>query len=143
MVRHVGHSITYDWGTSAAGETDAVHWAAFYSDCEHEVREVSQGHRVTLTYNLYYAPGVGDLAHFAPAMKATALPLYRNVERVLADATFMPGGGVLGVCCLHGYAHSSRSAGKALPAVLRGRHSCLRRISRARAGCSSPTRGGS
>jgi len=120
VVRHVGHSITYDWSTSAVGETDAVHWAAFYSDCEHEVREVSQGHRVTLTYNLYYAPGVGDLAHFAPAMKATALPLYRNVERVLADATFMPGGGVLGVCCLHGYAHSSRSAGKALPAVLKG-----------------------
>ncbi|KAK0753699.1 hypothetical protein B0T18DRAFT_442245 [Schizothecium vesticola] len=97
VVRHVGHSITYDWGTSAAGETDAVHWAAFYSDCEHEVREVSHGHPVTPTYNLYYAPG-----------------------RVLTDATFMPRGDVLGVCCLHGYAHSSRSAGKALPAVLKG-----------------------
>ena len=120
MVRHAGHSITYDWGTSVAGEIDAVHWAAFYSDCEHEVREVSQGHRVTLTYSLYYAPGVSDLARCAPAMQATALPLYRKVERVLADATFMPKGGVLGVCCRHGYAHSSRSAGKALPAVLKG-----------------------
>ncbi|KAL6069936.1 Fe2OG dioxygenase domain-containing protein [Balamuthia mandrillaris] len=30
-----------------------VKWAAFYSDCEHEILPVTEGHRITLTYNLY------------------------------------------------------------------------------------------
>lgn len=28
-------------------------WAFFYSDCEHEVEEVTDGTRITVTYNLY------------------------------------------------------------------------------------------
>jgi len=120
-VRHADHSITYDWGPSSSSDgTNAIRWAAFYSDCEHEVREVSKGHRVTLTYNLHYAPGVGDLAGYAPAMQATALPLYRKVESVLADPAFMRRGGTLGIYCAHGYAHSSHSTRQALPAVLKG-----------------------
>jgi hypothetical protein len=27
-------------------------WAAFYSDCIHEVKPVAEGHRVTLTYSI-------------------------------------------------------------------------------------------
>lgn len=81
-MRHAGHIITYDWSTSK-NRTDAVHWAAFYSDCEHEVKKLTEGHRVTLTYNLYYAPGVGDLAKHAPAMNVTTLPLYGKVHIAL------------------------------------------------------------
>ncbi|KAK4695497.1 hypothetical protein P7C71_g2267, partial [Lecanoromycetidae sp. Uapishka_2] len=40
----------YDWSNEDA---DVISWAAFYSDCEHEVQEVESGHRITLTYNLY------------------------------------------------------------------------------------------
>lgn len=50
-VRHQGRAVTYDWGPASAS---AVQWAAFFSDCEHEVCEVTAGHRVTLTYNLYW-----------------------------------------------------------------------------------------
>ncbi|KAK3353720.1 hypothetical protein B0T25DRAFT_608162 [Lasiosphaeria hispida] len=92
-------SVLYDWSTSAAG-TDAVHWAAFYSDCEHEVGELSQGHRATLTYNL-----LKDLDEICPG--------HTNPE-------FMRDDGVLGVHCTHAYAHSTRSGGRALPTVLKG-----------------------
>ncbi len=61
-MRHAGHAVTFDWSTSTF-PTNAVHWAAFYSDCEHEVKELTAGHRVTLTYNLYHAPGgASDMA---------------------------------------------------------------------------------
>ncbi|KAB5566908.1 hypothetical protein GE09DRAFT_1284615 [Coniochaeta sp. 2T2.1] len=119
VVRHAGHIITYDWSTSKAW-TDAVHWAAFYSDCEHEVKKLTAGHRVTLTYNLYYAPGVGDLAEHAPAMYVTTLPLYHKVHSALSEPEFMRDGGILGIYCTHAYAHSTQSGGKALPAVLKG-----------------------
>ncbi|KAB5526431.1 hypothetical protein GE09DRAFT_1229269 [Coniochaeta sp. 2T2.1] len=119
VVRHAGHIITYDWSTSKAW-TDAVHWAAFYSDCEHEVKKLTAGHRVTLTYNLYYAPGVGDLAEHAPAMNVTTLPLYHKVHSALSEPEFMRDGGILGIYCTHAYAHSTQSGGKALPAVLKG-----------------------
>ncbi|EJT70669.1 hypothetical protein GGTG_11692 [Gaeumannomyces tritici R3-111a-1] len=119
IVRHTKHAITYDWSTSKAG-ADAVHWAAFYSDCEHEVRELTQGHRVTLTYNLYYAPGVGDLAEHAPAMQVQTLPLYDKVQGALAEPSFMNDGGLLGVYLTHAYAHSTRAGRKALPSVLKG-----------------------
>jgi hypothetical protein len=111
--------ITHDWSTSKAG-TDAVHWAAFYSDCEHEVKKLTEGHRVTLTYNLYYAPGLGDLAEHAPAMNVTTLPLYHKVHSALSEPGFMRDGGILGIYCTHAYAHSTQSGGKALPAVLKG-----------------------
>jgi hypothetical protein len=49
---------------------------ATYSDCEHEVLEVTRGHRVTLTYNLYFALGRDDLAGISLAMDVQSLPLY-------------------------------------------------------------------
>lgn len=119
IVRHAEHTITYDWSTSKTG-ADAVHWAAFYSDCEHEVKELTEGHRVTLTYNLYYAPGVGDLAEHAPAMQVETLPLYQKVHSALAEPEFMRDGGLLGIYCTHAYAHSTQAGSKALPSVLKG-----------------------
>ncbi|OQV10847.1 hypothetical protein CLAIMM_14773 [Cladophialophora immunda] len=53
-VTHVGVSTTYDWDTVKG--TKALQWAALYSDCEHEVLPVTSGHRVTMTFNLYYEP---------------------------------------------------------------------------------------
>ncbi|KAJ7124525.1 hypothetical protein C8R44DRAFT_831192 [Mycena epipterygia] len=37
--------------------TSKVAYAAFYGDVEYEVTVVDSGHRVTLTYNLYFAEG--------------------------------------------------------------------------------------
>lgn len=49
-VAHQGRETICDW---SAQKGEAIKWAAFYSDCEHEVLEVISGHRITLTYNLY------------------------------------------------------------------------------------------
>lgn len=51
VLRHEGRDIVFDW--SGEKGRNAIQWAAFYSDCEHEVLEVTAGHRLTLTYNLY------------------------------------------------------------------------------------------
>ncbi|KAJ5703223.1 hypothetical protein N7488_010771 [Penicillium malachiteum] len=51
IVRRQGRKRVYSWARSSASH---IQWAAFYSDEEHEVAEVTKGHRVTLTYNLYW-----------------------------------------------------------------------------------------
>ncbi|USP77941.1 hypothetical protein yc1106_05215 [Curvularia clavata] len=122
VVRHAGNSTTFDWGASGSDgkKKTAVQWAAFYSDCEHEVLEVTKGHRITLTYNLFAAPGVGDLAGNSPAMDVKQLPLFKKIRDALQDENFMPKGGYLGVFCQHAYAHSTKEGAKALPTVLKG-----------------------
>lgn len=49
IVRHDGRETCLDLRTCDPGE---LAYAAFYSDCEHEVRPVSEGHRICLVYNL-------------------------------------------------------------------------------------------
>jgi hypothetical protein len=91
IVRHAEHAVTFDWGASNGG-AESIQWAAFYSDCEHEVLEVTEGHRVTLTYNLYFTPGLGDLAGNCPVMEAKSLPLLKKVQEALAQPAFMQDG---------------------------------------------------
>lgn len=85
--------MTFDWSTSR-GESDhaSIRWAAFYSDCEHEVLDVISGHRITLTYNLYAARGNGLMAGYAPALDAAHLPLCQLLGEVLSEEKFMEKG---------------------------------------------------
>ena len=61
-------SVTHDWGATssdrlAAGEdggAGSIAWAAMFSDCEHEIRPVTTGHRETLTYNLFRLVSRGE-----------------------------------------------------------------------------------
>jgi hypothetical protein len=46
VVHHLGEATTY------RGSKTRVSLVAFYADCRHEVRPVTSGHRITLTYNL-------------------------------------------------------------------------------------------
>eukprot|EP00735_Rhodelphis_limneticus_P009669 TRINITY_DN2848_c0_g1::TRINITY_DN2848_c0_g1_i3::g.5959::m.5959 TRINITY_DN2848_c0_g1::TRINITY_DN2848_c0_g1_i3::g.5959 ORF type:complete len:305 (-),score=46.41,2OG-FeII_Oxy_3/PF13640.1/2.1e-05,2OG-FeII_Oxy/PF03171.15/0.00024 TRINITY_DN2848_c0_g1_i3:192-1106(-) len=46
--------VVYDWGKNISEGTSALQWAAFFGDCGHEVLKVESGHRVTITYNLYF-----------------------------------------------------------------------------------------
>jgi predicted 2-oxoglutarate/Fe(II)-dependent dioxygenase YbiX len=50
IVRHDGMEQTIDF--SDAESSFDIHYAAFYADCEHEVRPVKSGHRICLVYNL-------------------------------------------------------------------------------------------
>ncbi|PYO52883.1 MAG: hypothetical protein DMD83_24930, partial [Candidatus Rokuibacteriota bacterium] len=49
MIRHAGREVALDLSTREVSE---VTFAAFYADCEHEVKPVTQGNRVCLIYNL-------------------------------------------------------------------------------------------
>ncbi len=83
-VRHKEKTVVFDW-SKAKGDKDFVHWAAFYSDCEHEVLEVTQGHRLTLTYNLYCVRGNGQLGGHCRALDPTKLPLYKTIYDLVND----------------------------------------------------------
>lgn len=97
VVRNAGSELVFDWSTGDEDHDDAgkpiLQWAAFYSDCEHEVYEVTAGHRITLTYNLYVTRGLGHLAGSA-ALNATQLPLYEKLQRALESPGFLRRGEV-------------------------------------------------
>ncbi len=68
VVRHGDRETTFDM---CAEEPSELAYAAFYADCPHEARPVTDGHRVSLVYNLFLgsgdggfgrAPDYGDLA---------------------------------------------------------------------------------
>ncbi|MCX7418042.1 MAG: 2OG-Fe(II) oxygenase [Planctomycetia bacterium] len=54
LVRHDGQEQTIAFG-SDAGSCFQIEYAAFYADCEHEVRPLRKGHRLCLVYNLTLA----------------------------------------------------------------------------------------
>jgi hypothetical protein len=93
IVRHSPHVSKFDWGGDTTRTSPSfVQWAAFYSDCEHEVLEVTEGYRITLTYNLYHAPGVGDLADNGMGVDIKSLPLFEYVRAALMKPEFMVDG---------------------------------------------------
>ena len=86
-VRHDGREIKFDW----SNDSTSVQWAAFYSDCEHEVLQVTEGYRVTLTYNLYYNNHGRQIPKSVNWHEST-LPLYQSFAQVLQSKEFMPNG---------------------------------------------------
>ncbi|KAK3667971.1 hypothetical protein LTR22_001038 [Elasticomyces elasticus] len=95
VVRHEKKELVFDWSTEDPHAEDAaVKWAAFYSDCEHEVLEVTSGHRITLTYNLHATDGVGHVVGNIPAglLDPTQLPLYGLLKTALETPSFFSNG---------------------------------------------------
>ncbi|KAI5076475.1 hypothetical protein GOP47_0008540 [Adiantum capillus-veneris] len=60
VVEHKGHAHCFDWSRSNVDGITMLHWAAFYSDCKDEVKELTSGCRIVLTYNLYLNEGKTD-----------------------------------------------------------------------------------
>ncbi|KAL8979789.1 MAG: hypothetical protein Q9177_006046 [Variospora cf. flavescens] len=114
-VKHRGQSTDFNWANASGGRV--IQWAAFYGDCEHEVMEVKAGHRVTLTYNLYYS-WVGDVDRGVHVPHQ--LPLYSLARDILQEPTFLPNGGLVGFFCHHQYAHAHDSGRKSLPHAFKG-----------------------
>ena len=50
VVRHESSQQTFSFPEASSG--NAANYVAFYADCEHEIRKVTRGRRITLTYNL-------------------------------------------------------------------------------------------
>lgn len=136
LVRHGKEEMKFDWSPTSKS---TIQWAAFYSDCEHEINEVTGGHRLTLTYNLHVVDVVGGAILPKPIVDPKSLPLYELVDTLMDDDNFMTGGmtihffllslivtndpkqgGTMGIYCAHAYAHTSNKADKRLPKCLKG-----------------------
>lgn len=78
----------------AARQTNpSIAYIAFYSDIEHEVTPVTSGHRVTLTYNLYFADTTSKLPL---PVSSNEVPVKAVLSNLLLDSNFLPNGGHLG-----------------------------------------------
>ncbi len=91
LVRHEGTTVKFDWSARNANSS-CIQWAAFYSDCEHEVMEVKSGHRLTLTYNLYIRENPGGALERTLTMTPEQLPLYGMVRDLLEQPGFIKEG---------------------------------------------------
>ncbi|MCB0598749.1 MAG: 2OG-Fe(II) oxygenase [Lewinellaceae bacterium] len=60
IVRFDGREETVDF--SAAASSYQIPYAAFYADCEHEIRPVTDGYRVGLVYNLVQSAGAPKIS---------------------------------------------------------------------------------
>lgn len=85
VVRHQGREQVFDWSGKKGNET--IQWAAFFSDCEHEVLEVTSGHRVTITYNLY-STCKANTAVLDPEQ----VELYTHLQKLLSKPAFCKDG---------------------------------------------------
>ncbi len=76
VVRHRNRERTIDMTT---GEPSELTFAAFHADCTHEVRPVTEGHRLSLVFNLCLRPGDDGSPREAPDYTAQ---VDRLVERL-------------------------------------------------------------
>ncbi|KAI0365153.1 hypothetical protein BV20DRAFT_1102883 [Pilatotrama ljubarskyi] len=109
ILRRRGTEWTFDAAKLLAGCTDRIAYIAFFSDVEHEVLPVLSGHRVTFTYNLFYAPDRRQNA--APQKGLTVLQplrvnsdaIFDSLRALLRDEHVLPHGGTLGFGLSHVY----------------------------------------
>lgn len=108
-------------------DTPTVAYIAFYGDVEHEVALVESGHRVTLTYNLYFAKATPALK-WSPSARSSS-DLTSSLSALLNDETFLPEGGILGFGLRHAYPVNDRTSLHRMKSVLKGTDALLVRAS--------------
>jgi hypothetical protein len=94
VVQHEGKRVEFDWSHQSAS---AIQWAAFYSDCEHEIKTITEGERITLTYNLYVTEPVGGSIPPSLIVDPKSMSLYSFLEELLVEPGFMTDG-VFAIC---------------------------------------------
>ncbi|GKU05049.1 hypothetical protein FLAG1_07809 [Fusarium langsethiae] len=129
-VRHGGRQVEFDWSSL---HPNTVQWAAFFSDCEHEVLQVTEGHRVTLTYNLFWTNyGPASMADHMHLLDQESLHFYTALETLLEKMNCAGKETIVGFTCTHAYPHSSTSSIENLHHMLKGLdmvvYQALRRI---------------
>jgi len=110
LLRHRGQERTFDSASVlAVAQPPSVAYAAFFSDIEHEVVPVTSGHRVTLTYNLFFddnkRASAKDLVLEPPsAPQEENERMFRSAfKALLNNPEFLPDGGTLGFGLRHVY----------------------------------------
>ena len=107
FLRHRGHEWIFDSGQAlAAVDKPTIGYVAFFSNIEHQVAPVTSGHRVALTYNLYFGH-CGPVPEHYIVSKPPQLPIqgiFREAfEALLGNPEFMADGGTLAFGLRHVY----------------------------------------
>ena len=102
LLRHRGHEWIFDYGQELAAKGQpSIGYVAFFSDIEHEVAPVTSGHRIALTYNLYFDDGGLVSANYAVSDHLTLTrPANENAFHdaflaLLENPEFLADGGTL------------------------------------------------
>ncbi len=127
IVSHEGHSHEIVFGGAASGHE--LSYAAFYADCQHEIRPVRSGYRLCLTYNVTLATSRGKQGIAAPAYGANATA----IGELLSDWSNNPDAEKLAVTLEHRYTQDGLTI-DALKGVDRARAEVLFEAAE-RAGC--------
>ena len=85
IVRHEGQTVAVDFAKQ--GGEFQTQYAAFYADCEHEIKPVTSGYRICLVYNLAAA---GKQQPAAPQNSAAVGTAAELLSAVFADAEAGP-----------------------------------------------------
>lgn len=110
LVLHHGSIRRFEWETADSfgfgqrDDTYPLHWAAFYSDVDHEIEPVTNGTRVTLTWLLRRAAAGAQIPR-QPA--AHEMDLEAALAAAVVNPRFLPSGGLLGIPCAHLYTAAS------------------------------------
>ena len=81
FLRRHGHEWIFDSGQALATvDRPTIGYVAFFNDIEHEVAPVTSGHRITLTYNLYFDDGSGPVSENDAVSKHLIPPKLPNQE---------------------------------------------------------------
>jgi hypothetical protein len=109
-LRHRGQEWIFDSGQALADKSQpSIGYVAFFSDIEHEVAPVTSGHRITLTYNLYFDDGGPVSENDAVSkrlnpLKPTNESLFREAfTTLLENPEFLADGGGLAFGLRHVY----------------------------------------
>jgi hypothetical protein len=109
-LRHHSHEWIFDSAQAlAAVEQPTIGYIAFFGDVEHEVAPVTSGHRITLTYNLYFDIGGAAFEndavseHLIPPQPPNQEGFREAFKALLGNPEFMADGGTLGFGLRHVY----------------------------------------
>jgi hypothetical protein len=102
FLRHHGHEWIFDSAQALTGvDQPTIGYAAFFGDVEHEVAPVTSGHRITLTYNLYFNDVVSE--NPIPSQQPNQEGFCEALKALLGNPEFMADGGTLGFGLRHVY----------------------------------------
>ena len=110
---------------------------AFFGDVEHEVAPVTSGHRITLTYNLYFDIGgpvsVNDVVseRLIPPQPPNQEGFHEAFKALLGNPEFMADGGTLGFGLRHVYPIKESLSLKHVYDVLKGSDAVVYQSTRA------------
>ena len=124
-VQHGGPKVKFEWGTpySIYQETGLVpsteiKWAFLYGDCEHSVKKVENGNRLTVAYDVFTIP---DLPRPIPESQIQSDAIVHSLQEALAGHQgFAMGGCTLAFGLSHSYPPTTEPFWKGLESRLKG-----------------------